>query len=71
MATALMQVTAAAWIESLAWEFPYTMGEGIKFKKKKKDTLPKETQIPGIAKQNCLSQGSALRAGKNHAIVDI
>ena len=37
--TTVASVTAAAWIQSLAWEFPYAMGMAIKRKKKKKLSL--------------------------------
>ena len=30
VATAVAQITAAAWIQSLAWELPYTAGVAIK-----------------------------------------
>ena len=33
---ATVEVTAAAWIQLLAWELPYVVGTAIKKKKKKK-----------------------------------
>ena len=35
---ATVEVTAAAWIQLLAWELPYVVGAAIKKKKKKKTT---------------------------------
>ena len=33
---AVARATAVAWVQSLAWEFPYASGVAIKIKKKKK-----------------------------------
>ena len=39
---ATVEVTAAAWIQLLAWELPYVVGAAIKKKKK-------EPRVPAVA----------------------